>query len=111
MVERTRREARLDAHDGVDDPHRHTRPRQSGAHLLLRDNKEPERPGCDFGDEDRAFRTRQAFGAGSVSSTSDGSIEARLMVCLLVSFDLYRITDASSKLSRGLRGWRLLGSP
>ena len=31
--------------------------------------------------------------------------------CLLASFDLYRITDASSKLSRGLRGWSLLGSP
>ncbi len=27
------------------------------------------------------------------------------------SFDPYRITDASSKLSRGLRGWSLPGSP
>jgi hypothetical protein len=33
------------------------------------------------------------------------------MDCLVASFDLYRITDASSKFSRGLRGCSLLGSP
>ncbi len=36
---------------------------------------------------------------------------AQLMVCLLASFILYRIKTASSKLSRGLRGWSLLESP
>jgi len=65
-VERTRREARLDADDGVDDLHRQTRLRQSGALLLFRDGKERERPASDFGDEGRKFRTRQALGAGSV---------------------------------------------
>jgi hypothetical protein len=38
-----------------------TRPRQSGAQLLFRDDTERERPASDFGDEARAFRTRQAF--------------------------------------------------
>src|SRR6266850_359136 len=65
-VERTRREARLDADGDVDDLHRQTRLRQSGAQLLFRDGKERERPASDFGDEGRAFRTRQALGAGSV---------------------------------------------
>jgi hypothetical protein len=40
--------------------------RQSGAQLLFRDDKERERPASDFGDEGRAFRTRQALGAGCV---------------------------------------------
>ena len=35
--------------------------RQSGAQLLFRDDTERERPASDFGDEARAFRTRQAF--------------------------------------------------
>src|SRR6201984_717956 len=56
-VERTRREARLDAEDDVDDHHRQTRLRQSGAQLLFRDDEERERPASDFGDEGRAFRT------------------------------------------------------
>jgi hypothetical protein len=30
---------------------------------------------------------------------------------MTVGFDLYRIMEASSKLSRGLRGYSLLGSP
>jgi len=64
-VECTRREAALDADDGVDDLHRQTRLRQSGAQLLLRDGNERERPASDFGDEGRALRTRQALGAGS----------------------------------------------
>jgi len=55
-VERTRREARLDADDDLDDLHRQTRLRQSGAQLLFRDGKERERPASDFGDEGRAFR-------------------------------------------------------
>src|ERR1700731_3602901 len=57
-VERPRREARLDAHDGVDGPRRQTRLRQSGAQLLFRDDTEREWPTGDFGDEARAFRTR-----------------------------------------------------
>src|SRR5260370_41883856 len=65
-VERTLREARLDADDGVDDLRRQTRLRQSGAQLLFRDDKERERPASDFGDEGGALRTRQALGAGSV---------------------------------------------
>src|SRR6266850_2465528 len=65
-VERTRREARLDADDGVDDLLRQTRLRQSGAQLLFRNDKERKRPTSDFGDEGRALRTRQALGAGSV---------------------------------------------
>src|SRR6185295_2615736 len=46
-VERTRREARLDADDGVDDLRRQTNLRQSGAQLLFRDDKERERPASD----------------------------------------------------------------
>src|SRR6266404_4844296 len=38
-VERTRREARLDADDDVDDLHRQTRLRESDAQLLFRDGK------------------------------------------------------------------------
>jgi hypothetical protein len=45
------------------------------------------------------------------SSASDGDTEAWLMDCLLASFDVYRITDASSKFSRGSRRWSLLESP
>jgi hypothetical protein len=52
-VERTRREARLEVDEGVDDLHRQTRLRQSGAQLLFRDGKERERPATDFGDEGR----------------------------------------------------------
>src|SRR6266404_9607837 len=65
-VERTRREARLDADGDVDDLHGQTRLRQSGAQLLFRDGEERERPASDFGDEGRAFRTRQALRTGSV---------------------------------------------
>src|SRR6266568_3165225 len=65
-VKRTRREARLDADDDVDDLHRQTRLRQSGAQLLFRDGKERERPASDFGNKGSAFRTRQALGAGGV---------------------------------------------
>ena len=65
-VERTHREARLDAADDVDDLRRQTRLRQSGAQLLFPNDKERDRPASDFGDEGRALRTRQALGAGSV---------------------------------------------
>ena len=50
-VERTRREARLDADDDVDGARRQTRLRQSGAQLLFRDHTERKRPARDFGDE------------------------------------------------------------
>ena len=61
-VERTLREARLDADDGVDDLRRQTRLRQSGAQSLFCDDKERERPASNFGDEGRALRARQASG-------------------------------------------------
>src|SRR6266436_3725399 len=51
---------------GVDGPRRQTRLRQSGAQLLFRDHTERKRPASDFGNEARAFRTRQALGAGGV---------------------------------------------
>src|SRR5438876_12090395 len=71
-VERTHREARLDAADDVDDLRRQTRLRQSGAQLLFPNDKERDRPASDFGDEGRALRTRQALGAGSVVDQDSG---------------------------------------
>src|ERR1700688_3325897 len=65
-VERTRREARLDAGDDVDGPRGQTRLRQSGAQVLFRDDTECERPASDFGDEACALRTRQTLWAGGV---------------------------------------------
>src|SRR5207244_13087598 len=65
-VERSHREARLDAADDVDDLRRQTRLRQSGSQLLFPNDKELYRPARDFGEQGRALSTRQALGAGSV---------------------------------------------
>jgi hypothetical protein len=46
-------------------------------------------------------------GATRLHDNTSASLEDRL----LASFVLYRITAASSKFSRGLRGWSLFGSP
>jgi hypothetical protein len=65
-VKRTLRKARLDAKHSVYDSLRQTRLRQSGAHLIFCDDNECEWSPGDFGDEGRAFRTRQTRGSGSV---------------------------------------------
>src|SRR5712691_36378 len=74
-------------------------------------NKSPQACQDDSEKGIESFNTSYRTFVINNSSASDGGIQARLMDCLLASFALYRITEASSKFSRGLRAWSFVGSP